>query len=765
MNMSTAPRLGWLVAFHLLRLLLTLLAASTLPVRAVARPPNVILLLADDLGFGDIGCNGAPRIRTPAIDRLAAEGQRWTGFQAAGCVCVPSRMGLMTGRHPLRIHGERRIPPLLPAEEVTLAETLRAAGYRAALFGKWHLGMDHGSHPLDQGFDEFFGTPSSNDHFPRPGRPHTYENYRDATSADYAVPLLRGRQTVERPADQPSLTRRYTDEAVRWIRANRAQPFFLYVAYNMPHVPLFASPSFSGRSAAGRYGDAVEEIDASVGEIAAALDTEGLTRDTLVIFSSDNGPWTIFGDLAGSAGPFRNGKGTGWEGAYRVPFIVRWPGRITAGVTDELGSGLDLHATIAGLAGAAIPPGAATDSLDLTPVWLGKGSSPRKEVFYQHESGELWAVRIGNLKAHVQSAPAHRSPATSHAPPLLYELKADPGEKRDLASTNPEASGLLLARLESFRKEATAHLSEAPAELRTPNYRITRLSGIGPDPKIDRQDPSNVIKVGNTFHVWFTQRPAGVHPYASTIYHATSPDGLDWTVTGEAVGKGGPGDWDSFGAITPYVTSWNGKYYLYYTGTHAERQWDNATTLRHIGVAVSDRPEGPWRKIPGNPILSPGSGDAWDSLVVDDAHLIRREGTWWMYYKGRTAAETGAQTKWGLAKSDVPTGPFVKQGTRPIFPSGHTVCVWPHRGGVAALVDHAGPERHTIQWSPNGLDFTRASRIELVHTGCGPYDPDAFRDTGFGHGIRWGVAQMNVGDRLCIVRFDVDCVVPGTTER
>ena len=173
----------------------------------------------------------------------------------------------------------------------------------------------------------------------------------------------------------------------------------------------------------------------------------------------------------------------------------------------------------------------------------------------------------------------------------------------------------------------------------------------------------------------------------------------------------------------------------------------------------------PWRRFAGNPILSPGPEGAWDSLVIDDAHLIRREDRWWMYYKGRTARESGAQTKWGLALADSPTGPFVKQGTRPIFPSGHTVCVWPHRGGVAALVDHAGPERYTVQWSANGIDFTRAARAPVIHTGCGPFDPDAFSDAGYGRGVTWGVAQLNVGNNLCIVRFDVDCLVPGTTGR
>jgi len=414
--------------------------------------PNIVLLLADDLGYGDVGFNGGTEIRTPAIDRLAAEGQRWTSFYAAGCVCVPSRMGFMTGKYPARIHGEKRIPALLPAAEFTLAEMLKHAGYRTALIGKWHLGMEGGSHPLDQGFDEFFGTPSSNDHFPRAGRPHTFENFRDATSADYAVPLIRGRETVERPAHQPSLTKRYTEMAVKWVRENKAAPFFLYLAYNMPHVPVFASEAFAGKSRRGKYGDAVEELDWSVGEVLHTLEAEGLSRDTLVVFCSDNGPWRIYRDLGGTATPYRNGKGTCWEGGFRVPFVARWPGHIAPGTTHELGSGLDLYATFASLVGLVPPAGAAVDSLDLSRVFLEVASSPRSMWVYQHEEGELWAVRVGRFKAHFKSAPAHRAPAEQHSPPLIFDLEQDPGETTDLANAYPDQVREIEARLEQFRR-------------------------------------------------------------------------------------------------------------------------------------------------------------------------------------------------------------------------------------------------------------------------------------------------------------------------
>lgn len=300
-----------------------------------------------------------------------------------------------------------------------------------------------------------------------------------------------------------------------------------------------------------------------------------------------------------------------------------------------------------------------------------------------------------------------------------------------------------------------------PVELTKPNYRITQLEGIGCDPKLARQDPSNVIKVGDVYYVWYTQRPAkGTHAYASTIYYSTSKDGLKWENKGEALGKGVEDAWDSFGVITPYVAVAHGKYYLFYTGTSVYEDTNKRKTPPQIGVAVADSPDGPWKRFSGTPILTPGGPDAWDAMLVDDAHLILRHGKWWLYYKGRKPHESADETKWGLAIADQPTGPFVKCGDGLVFPSGHTVCVWPHRGGVAALVDHSGPERFSVQWASHGTNFVRAAKLPIVHTGCGPYDPDAFSDAAYGRGINWGVAQYNTNNTLCIVRFDVDLSAP-----
>jgi len=304
--------------------------------------------------------------------------------------------------------------------------------------------------------------------------------------------------------------------------------------------------------------------------------------------------------------------------------------------------------------------------------------------------------------------------------------------------------------------------AEVPPELTRPNYRIRALSGIGPQAGVERQDPSNVIRVGDLYYVWYTRRAAGVHPYASTVYYATSTDGLDWTEHGEAMGRGTPGSWDSFGVITPYVAVVGGKYYLLYTGTPDDKPWrsrDPGGTLRHVGIAIADGPGGPWRRFEGNPVLSPDAG-AWDSLIVDDAHVILRDGKCWMYYKGGHGTIRPDQTQWSLAVADEPTGPYVKSKHNPLI-GGHTVCVWPHREGIAALVDHAGPQRHTVQWSPDGLHFHRAASIERVHTGCGPYDPDAFAESGWGRGITWGVAQhREPGKPLHIIRFEVDLTAP-----
>ncbi|MBL7223696.1 MAG: GH32 C-terminal domain-containing protein [Candidatus Brocadiae bacterium] len=300
---------------------------------------------------------------------------------------------------------------------------------------------------------------------------------------------------------------------------------------------------------------------------------------------------------------------------------------------------------------------------------------------------------------------------------------------------------------------------EIPTELTTPNYRVSDVAGIGHDPGCERGDPSNVIRAGRTYYVWYTKFRPGESIFAGTIYCATSADGRAWEERGQALGKGAKGAWDSFGVITPYVVVARRRYYLFYTGSPAGKPFKVRPPIRHVGVAVADSPDGPWRKLP-EPVLCPEEATAWDSLLVDDAHVIARGGTWWLYYKGGAPGVTAHTTKWGVAIADNVTGPYVKREGNPVLNSGHCVCVWPHREGVAALVDNAGPERFTVQYSTDGLQFHRASRLRHVDIGCAPYDPDAFSDTGYGQGITWGVTARRRRGRLHIVRFDVDLQAP-----
>jgi uncharacterized sulfatase len=437
------------------------------------RPPNVIILFADDLGYGDLGSYGHPTIRTPRLDALAADGQRWTDFYAAAPVCSPSRGALLTGRLPNRtgLYGRRlnvlfpNDPGGLPAAERTLAEALGERGYATAVVGKWHLGDRPEAYPTRHGFDYWFGLPYSNDMdwvaamsfeevlaLAAAGRMVEVQEeiarrqalYLDPRNDYWNVPLVRSERSpggfvdevVERPARQASLTRRYTDEAVAFIRRHQTQPFFLYLPYTMPHTPLFPGDGFAGGSRGGRYGDVVEELDWSVGAIVDALEELNLAADTLVVFTSDNGPWLAMDHHGGSAGPLRDGKGTTFEGGVRVPAIFSWPGRIRPGVTAGIGSTMDLYATALALAGS----GAAgdIDGFDLSGTLLEGRPSPRSSVAY-YRSGELMAFRQGDFKLHLVTQGAYGRPPERvvHEQPLLYHLGEDPGERFDVAGRHP----------------------------------------------------------------------------------------------------------------------------------------------------------------------------------------------------------------------------------------------------------------------------------------------------------------------------------------
>lgn len=424
------------------------LLVSTLAHPVDAAPPNFVIIFADDLGYGDLGCYGHPTIRTPHLDRMAAEGMRFTQFYAAASVCTPSRAGLLTGRLPIRngmCSDKRRVlfPDSgggLPPDEITLATALKKAGYVSGCFGKWHLGHLPQFLPTSHGFSTYFGIPYSNDMDRVADSPRGRAAFDEPRSEYWNVPLMRDTEIIERPADQTTITRRYTEEAVKFIRQHKNQPFFVYLPHSMVHVPLFRSADFAGKSARGLYGDTVEEVDWSVGTILNTLKEENLAENTLVFFTSDNGPWLIYGDQGGSAGLLKDGKGCTWEGGMREPAIAYWPGTIPPGrVVHDLSSTLDIFATFTSLAGLTPPDNRHLDSYDLTPVLTGEGPSPRQTFFY-YRGTRLMAVRHGPFKAHFITQGAYGAEARepqAHDPPLLYHLEVDPSERENIAAKHP----------------------------------------------------------------------------------------------------------------------------------------------------------------------------------------------------------------------------------------------------------------------------------------------------------------------------------------
>ena len=429
---------------------------------ATSKQPNYVVIFCDDLGYGDLGCFGNPTIRTKHLDQMASEGMKFTQFYVAASVCTPSRAGLMTGRLPCRsgmCSNTRRVlfPDSkggLPAEEVTIAEALHDGGYATACIGKWHLGHHKQFLPTNHGFDYYFGIPYSNDMDRIAAAPKGRESFWHPKSEYFNVPLMRNEEIIERPADQTTITRRYTEETIKFIDENQSKPFFVYLAHSMPHIPLFRSPEFEGVSRRGYYGDVIEEIDWSVGQVLQKLRDTGLDENTLVVFCSDNGPWLVFDDHGGSAGPLRDGKGSTFDGGMREPTIFWWPKTIPAAeVAADVGSTMDLMATFTSLAGLPLPTGRKLDSYDLTPVLKQTGKSERDSLFY-YRGYELMAVRHGPWKMHLKTQTGYGQPkAEVHNPPLLYNLEEDPGESRDLAKGNPEVIKQIQELIEEHQKE------------------------------------------------------------------------------------------------------------------------------------------------------------------------------------------------------------------------------------------------------------------------------------------------------------------------
>ena len=427
--------------------------------------PNFIIIFTDDQGYQDVGCFGSPDIRTPRLDAMAKQGMKFTSFYAQP-VCGPSRAALMTGCYPMRVAERghtKQVHPILHEDEITLAEVLKPSGYATACFGKWDLakhaqtGFFMDLFPTRQGFDYFYGTPTSNDR---------------------VAHLYRNEKLIESNSNMATLTRRYTDEAIAFIKKHRQQPFFVYVPHTMPHTRLDASPQFKGKSKRGLYGDVIEEIDFNVGRILDALEELKLTEKTYVLFTSDNGPWLIKnknladgrlpGDHGGSAGPLRSGKVSTFEGGVRVPTILWGPGRVPAGVTcDSIATTMDLLPTLAALAGTKTPDDRVIDGEDIRHLFHGDfaKADPDKAYFY-YLRVHLQAVRQGKWKLHLPRAKepigavpfsrnVHIAPADriGFEKPFLVDLEKDLGETTDRSGQNPEVVRRLLALAESMRKD------------------------------------------------------------------------------------------------------------------------------------------------------------------------------------------------------------------------------------------------------------------------------------------------------------------------
>lgn len=451
---------------------------------ADADHPNIVLVFADDLGYGDLGSYGARGYQTPNLDRLAKEGVRFTDFYVAQGICSASRAALMTGCYPNRIGILGALGPNdrhgIHDDEQTMAEMLKLRGYATAIFGKWHLGRPERFLPTRHGFDEYFGLPYSNDMWP--GHP-------ESPNAWPSLPLIEGERPIIFNPDQTQLTTSYAEHAVRFIERHRDGPFFVYLAHSMPHVPLFVSEKFAGQTERGLFGDVIEEVDWSVGQILQTLDRLTLDEKTLIIFTSDNGPWLSYGDHAGSAGPLREGKGTTFDGGVREPCLMRWPGKIPAGrVCREPAMTIDLFPTLARLAGEPTSGersekrAAAARMIDGRDIWpLISGDAGAKsphDALYFYWGRELQAVRAGRWKLHLPHSYRSLDGAGGHGgipgkyvqrqiELALFDLEQDPGETINLAAEQPE----MVERLQQFAQRARADLGDSATDRPGKNVR------------------------------------------------------------------------------------------------------------------------------------------------------------------------------------------------------------------------------------------------------------------------------------------------------
>jgi len=442
-----------------------------------AAQPNVVIIFTDDLGYADVGCFGAEGYKTPHIDKMAKQGRRFTSFYVSQAVCSASRASLLTGCYNTRIGIlgalSHRSKHGINKNEMTIAELVKQKGYATAIYGKWHLGHYQKFLPLQHGFDDYFGLPYSNDMWPyHPAYINASPEIKKKRGFP-DLPLISGNKAAipaVTPEDQTHLTTWYTEHAVEFINRNKEKPFLLYLAHSMPHVPLYVSSKFKNDAKRGLFGDVIEEVDWSVGQVLEAIKKNGLDKNTLVIFTSDNGPWLSYGNHAGSAGPFREGKGTTWEGGVREPCVMRWPGKIPAGTTcDELAATIDIFPTIAALTGAALPRHT-IDGKDIRPLIFGrKNAKTPHDVYYYYYGKQLQAIRSGEWKMHFPHP--YRSltgePGKDGTPAgytqqkvkslELYNLKTDCGETTNVIAKHPE----IVAKLKKLAEQARNELGDS----------------------------------------------------------------------------------------------------------------------------------------------------------------------------------------------------------------------------------------------------------------------------------------------------------------
>ncbi len=492
MDRNQSLRVGW----YTILIVTVLSIPSTVfggQVSGAKRPPNIVIIFTDDQGYSDVGVFGAQGFKTPNLDHMASQGMRFTSFYVAQPVCSASRAALLTGCYPNRVGISGALGPRakhgLHTDEVTIAEICKSKGYATAAFGKWHLGHLPQFLPPRHGFDEYYGTPYSNDMWPL--HPAYVDLPKDAVKRKQGypnLPLIEGDKIADSEVtgeDQARFTTVFTERAVDFIERNRERPFFLYVAHPMPHVPLFVSDKHKGASEQGLYGDVITEIDWSVGQILEALKENDLEDDTLVIFTSDNGPWLSYGNRGGSCRPLREGKGTTWEGGVREPCIMRWPGKIPAGsVCDEPVMTIDILPTVAGLIGADLPKHK-IDGKDIWPLMAGEpgAKSPHEALYFYYKQNDLEALRSGKWKLifphkyrSLTGTPGRDGRPAGYSQIMsgleLYDLKKDISEKHDVADQHPEVVKRLQALAEKARDDLGDRLTKRKGKNRRPAGKI-----------------------------------------------------------------------------------------------------------------------------------------------------------------------------------------------------------------------------------------------------------------------------------------------------